>query len=105
MYLTDIRGFSAEDYYILNKDFDTALALGGSPIFSAKADALCKITIHGMGIRGDKGLSLHFAKFCVDYLVNPSFISICDMGISFFILPHEKSRVLDALCEYFPIWV
>ena len=82
MYLTDIRGFTAEEY---------------SP--------MCKITIHGMGIQGDKGLTLHFAKFCRIYHINPRFISVSDMGIAFFILSEEKEQVLESLCEYFPIWV
>ena len=106
MYLTDIRGFTAEDYYICPiHDIEIMLAEGDVPFCASKGIAMCKITIHGMGIRGDKGLSMHFASFCRDYNVEPRFISVSDMGISFFILPDEHDRVLDALCEYFPRWV
>lgn len=106
MYLTDIRGFTAEDYYIapLN-ECSFLLADGDMPMFAAKAAPMCKITIHGMGIRGSKGLSLHFANFCRDFAVEPRFTSVSDMGIAFFVEPQQKETVLDALCEYFPMWV
>lgn len=105
MYLTDIRGFTAEDYFICRiDDCDFLLCDKGPPMLSAKAKTMCKITIHGMGIRGDKGLSLHFAKFCIDHSIEPRFISVSDMGLAFFIDTGDKERVFDALCEYFPIW-
>lgn len=106
MYLTDIRGFTAEDYYICSLyDLDMMLADKDAPFFAAKADIMCKITIHGMGVRGDKGLTHHFAGFCRTYDIEPRFISVSDMGISFFIPSDEREHVLDALCEYFPMWV
>ncbi len=105
MYLTDIRGFTAEEYFVLSLDeCDFSLCDGGIPIIAAKAKAMCKFTIHGMGFRGDKGLSLYFAKFCRDFDIEPRFISLCDMGLSFFAEAEEKKRILDALCEEFPIW-
>lgn len=105
MYLTDIRGFTAEDYYITPLN-ECAFLLADSavPMCAAKAKAMCKITIHAMGVRGDKGFSLHFARFCREYGVEPQFISISDMGISFFIEPQYKEAVLNALCEAFPMW-
>lgn len=105
MYLTDIRGFTAEDYFICDiGECDFLLCDGGVPMLSAKAKRMCKITIHGMGIRGSKGFSLHFARFCRDYGVEPRFISVSDMGLAFFTDESEKSYVLDALCERFPMW-
>ena len=105
MYLTDIRGFTAEDYFICNiADCDISMCDGGSPILCSKAKPMCKITIHGMGMRGDKGFSLHFARFCIDQKIEPQFISLSDMGIAFFIEAQEKDGVLDALCECFPMW-
>lgn len=105
MYLTDIRGFTAEDYFICSiNDCDILLCDKGQPMLSAKAVPMCKITIHGMGIRGSKGFSLHFARFCRDYGVEPRFISVSDMGLAFFTGAGEKVRVLDALCERFPMW-
>lgn len=105
MYLTDIRGFSAEEYMVCSiKDCDFSLCYGGEPLFFAKAKPMCKITIHGMGMQGNKGLSLHFARFCREFEIEPRFISVSDMGISFFVNTSEKAAILEALCEYFPIW-
>ena len=105
MYLTDIRGFTAEEYFVLSLDeCDFSLCLHGVPIAAAKANQLCKFTIHGMGIRGDKGFSLYFARFCRDFEIEPRFISLCDMGLSFFENARHKERILNALCEAFPIW-
>lgn len=105
MYLTDIRGFTAEDYFICSiNECDFLLCDGGVPMISAKAKRLCKITIHGMGVRGDKGFSVYFARFCVKRGIEPRFISLSDMGLAFFIDAGEKERVLDALCEDFPMW-
>ncbi len=105
MYLTEIRGFTAEDYFVCSIDeCDFSMCNKGLPILSARAKPMCKIIIHAMGIRGDNGLSLHFARFCRDYEIEPRFISVSDMGISFFVEPSEKARVLDALCDKFPIW-
>ncbi len=105
MYLTDIRGFTAEDYYTTSlDDCSFWLADGDVPFCAAKAERLCKITIHGMGMRGDKGLSLHFAAFCREFHIEPRFISVSDMGIAFFVEPSLRDAVLDALCEYFPMW-
>ena len=105
MYLTDIRGFTAEDYHICSlNELDMMLADNDVPFFAAKADLMCKITIHGMGMRGDKGLVLYFARFCKAYSIDPRFISVSDMGISFFIPALQRDLILDALCEYFPMW-
>ncbi len=105
MYLTDIRGFTAQEYYICPASaIETLLAYGDTPIFAAKAKQMCKITIHGMGMLGDKGLSLHFARFCNNYQIEPRFLRLSDMGISFFVESCKKDAVLDALCEYFPLW-
>lgn len=105
MYLTDIRGFTAEEYFVLSLDeCDFSLCDSGVPILAAKAKTTCKFTIHGMGMRGDKGLSLYFARFCERFDVEPHFISLSDMGLSFFADVKEKQRILDALCEEFPIW-
>ena len=106
MYLTDIRGFTAEEYYITPlHECAFLLADGDKTMCAAKANPMCKITVHGMGVRGNKGFSLHFAKFCREYGVEPQFVSVSDMGISFFIEPRFKDEVLDALCEAFPMWV
>ena len=105
MYLTEIRGFTAEDYFICGIDeCNFSMCLRDIPMLSAKAKLMCKITVHGMGIRGDKGFSLYFARFCLDYEIEPRFISVSDMGISFFVEPWEKERILNALCENFPMW-
>ena len=105
MYLTDIRGFTAEEYYISAvNDCAFWLADKDVPFCAVKAERLCKITIHAMGIRGDKGLSLHFARFCLKFHIEPRFISVSDMGIAFFVSPQLRDAVLDALCEYFPMW-
>ena len=105
MYLTEIRGFTAEDYYILPfGDYSFMLADGDVPICAAKTHPMYKITICAMGIRGEKGLSLEFAKFCSKFQIEPRFVSTSDMGISFFVEGAEKDTVLDALCEYFPMW-
>ena len=105
MYLTDIRGFTAEDYIVCNADnFDISLCDGGKPMFAAAATPLAKITVHGMGVRGDKGLSLHFARFCLECGIEPRFISLSDMGISFFVPKEQKEFVLDSLCDFFPMW-
>jgi len=106
MYLTDIRGFTAEDYYITPLcECSFMLADGDVPMCAIKAAPMCKITIHGMGMRGDKGLSLYFAKFCREREIEPRFVSVSDMGISFFVDAKQKDEVLDALCEAFPMWV
>ena len=100
MYLTDIRGFTAEDYIICDADrFDVSLCDGGRPMFAASAYVMSKITVHGMGVRGDKGLSLYFARFCIDFGIEPRFISFSDMGVSFFVPKEQKEFVLDALCD------
>lgn len=105
MYLTEIRGFTAEDYYILPfGDYSFMLADGDIPICAAKARPMCKITICAVGVRGEKGLSLQFAKFCKEYHIEPRFVSVSDMGISFFVESTEKETLLTALCEYFPMW-
>ena len=105
MYLTDIRGFTAEDYIICDaENFDVLLCDGGKPMLAAAALLLSKITVHGMGVCGDKGLTLCFARFCIDYCIEPRFISLSDMGISFFVPKEQKEFVLDALCDRFPMW-
>ena len=96
MYLTDVRGFTAEDYILLNSE---------KPILFENAQKTCKITVHGMGFQGDKGFTLSFARFCTRYRLDVRFISVSDMGIAFFIPFEDKKRVLNLLCEYFPIWV
>lgn len=122
MYLTDIRGFTAEDtiaiYPARLRGFsmeDPACLLGGGDEILLRGKKhessaretfpLCRITIHGMGMQGDKGLSLHFARFCRLYDITPRFISMSDMGIAFFVPQGEKDKVLDALCAYFPMWM
>ncbi len=120
MYLTDIRGFSADE----NISVFPAKLRGFSPkseplalwltdsgtLFRAqkqedpKTETLCRITVHGMGILGDKGITTHFARFCCLYDISPRFLSISDMGIAFFIPPSERERVFDALEAYFPMW-
>ena len=105
MYLTDIRGFTAEEYFVFSKnDCDFLLSDGGVPIFFKKATPLCKFTIHGMGMQGDKGLSLAFAEFCRKFDIEARFISVSDMGIAFFADTARKKEILDALYGYFPIW-
>ena len=121
MYLTDIRGFTAESniaiYPARLRSFsmqDPACILcGGDGILlrgrkhlPSERDPcpLCRITIHGMGLLGDKGLTLHFARFCRLYDIVPMFVSMSDMGIAFFVVEEEKERVLDALSAYFPMW-
>ncbi len=106
MYLTDIRGFTAEDYHIFSlNDCSILIADKDVPIIAAKGIPMCKITIHGMGMRGDKGISLYFARFCEDFGIEPRFVAISDMGIAFFTDSLQKDAVLDALSEYFPMWV
>lgn len=132
MYLTDIRGFTAEGGLCLYRfeKADTqcvASFLAGEQLRPAlftlcgddlivgvrgrdengEASApsrLCKYTIHGMGLCGDKGLTLHFARFCTKYKVSPRFVSLSDMALSFFAEADARERILDALAEYFPIW-
>lgn len=105
MYLTDIRGFTAQDCFICDKDsFDISLCYGGKAMLASAAEIMSKITVHGMGVRGDKGLTLHFARFCLDCGIDPRFISLSDMGISFFVPKEQKDFVLDALCARFPMW-
>lgn len=121
MYLTDIRGFTAEDdifLYPVRKDAFAdreglaGLSLSdGGVLFRGQHGAFpdlfrpfCRITIHGMGFRGDRGLSLHFARFCRLYEVEPRFLSMSDMGIAFFVPAESCAYVLDALCAYFPMW-
>lgn len=119
MYLTDIRGFSAEDNISVfptrikrfsPKTAPSYLSLaGGDTLFRAQKsesapEPLCKITLHGMGISGSKGITMHFARFCRLYDISPRFLSFSDMGISFFVRSEERDRVLDALEAYFPMW-
>ena len=120
MYLTDIRGFSAESDIsvfptrlrrFLPKSEPLALSLAsGDTLFRAQkqsgtqSEPLCRITLHGMGISGNKGITTHFARFCRLYDVSPRFLSVSDMGIAFFIREEERERVLDALEAYFPMW-
>ena len=119
MYLTDIRGFSAEDdisffparlHGFSPKSEPTSLLLAsGDTLFRAQKcpsakDPLCRITVHGMGMLGNKGITTHFARFCVLYDVCPLYLSLSDMGISFFVLKEERTRILDALEAYFPMW-
>ena len=116
MYLTDIRGFTAEDNIAV---YPTKLSSvhGGEKLLQ-KADGdilfcahrsnyptpLSKITIHGMGILGDEGIMPHFATFCRIYNIEPKHLSISDMGISFFVPTSAKEKVLSALCDFFPMW-
>lgn len=119
MYLTDIRGFSAEDDISLfparfrgfsPKSEPLSLSLaGGDTLFRAQKcqsgkTSLCRITIHGMGMLGGKGITTYFARFCILYNVCPLYLSLSDMGISFFVLSEERTRILDALEAYFPMW-
>ena len=121
MYLTDIRGFTAESNIALSparlRNFATQdpaciFLCDGEILFrgqkcvlpQSEPSPLCRITIHGMGMLGDKGLSLHFARFCRLYNIVPRFISMSDMGIAFFVPEGEQEKVLDALCAYFPMW-
>lgn len=138
MYLTDIRGFTAETDINLhqldranletaateaakNDTFpslfmlcDNTLTVGTANAIAAGTDkssagtpsaALCKFTIHGMGLCGDRGLSLYFARFCTKFGIAPQFISLSDMALSFFADATQRDFILDALCVYFPIWV
>lgn len=121
MYLTDIRGFTAESNIALSparlRGFSMQepscifLCDGGTLFRGQKYDSppemqipLCRITIHGMGILGDKGLTVHFARFCRLYNIAPRYLSLSDMGIAFFVAENEREKVLDALCAYFPMW-
>ncbi len=119
MYLTDIRGFSAEENISVcparlkgfsPKSTPQALWLAdGDTLYRAYSDTespepLCRITIHGMGISGSKGITTHFARFCMLYDVSPRFLSVSDMGIAFLVPLNERERVLDALEAYFPMW-
>lgn len=122
MYLTDIRGFSADNVTLsparlsgitARENAACLFSCGGDTVFRGQkceepppfGATYCRITIHGMGMRGDKGLTPHFARFCRLYDVKPLFLSLSDMGLAFFVPEEEKERVLDALCAYFPIWV
>lgn len=119
MYLTDIRGFTAEEgvrlYRFDKADTEAAakrlavsdrlpalFTLCGDDLVVAAAD--CKFTIHGMGLCGDRGLTLHFARFCTKYGISPLFIALSDMALSFFADAAQRDFILDALCAYFPIW-
>lgn len=132
MYLTDIRGFTAEEgvrlYRFDKADTETAakriavsdrlpalFTLCGDDLVVAAADCapgapgappspLCKFTIHGMGLCGDRGLTLHFARFCTKYGISPLFIALSDMALSFFADAAQRDFILNALCAYFPIW-
>ncbi len=121
MYLTDIRGFTAESNIALyparlqsfRMQEPACVFLGeGNILFRGvkchvppeEEKSLCRITVHGMGMLGDKGLTLHFARFCRLYDIVPRYLSLSDMGIAFFVPEAEKEKVLDALCAYFPIW-
>ena len=111
MYLTDIRGFTAEEgvrLYRFDKADTEAAAkrlAGGAPgAPGAPPSPLCKFTIHGMGLCGDRGLTLHFARFCTKYGISPLFIALSDMALSFFADAAQRDFILDALCAYFPIW-
>lgn len=129
MYLTDIRGFTAEEGVRLYR-FDkadteaaakrlavsgrlpTLFTLCGDDLIVGAADGapgappspLCKFTIHGMGLCGDKGLTLYFARFCTKYGISPLFVTLSDMALSFFAAAEMRDFILDALCAYFPIW-
>ena len=127
MYLTDIRGFTAEEgisLYRFEKADTEKVAdllaerqlrpalftlcrddlLVGIREEESEPSRLCKYTIHGMGLCGDKGLTRHFARFCTKYKVSPLFVSLSDMALSFFAEADARDRILDALAEYFPIW-
>lgn len=121
MYLTDIRGFSADSVTLFpsrlaafreGEKAECLFSCGGDTIFRGQKCSApppfgvtyCRITIHGMGIRGDKGLTPHFARFCRLYDITPLFLSLSDMGIAFCVPAEEKDRVLDALTAYFPMW-
>lgn len=129
MYLTDIRGFTAEEgvrlYRFDKADTEAAarrlavsgrlpalFALCGDDLIVGAADAaagappspLCKFTIHGMGLCGDRGLTLYFARFCAKYDIAPLFVTLSDMALSFFADAARRDFILDALCAYFPIW-
>ena len=132
MYLTDIRGFTAEEgvrlYRFEKADTESVASfLAGErlrpALFTLCGDdlvvgvrgtdqsgesreppRLCKYTIHGMGLCGDKGLTLHFARFCTKYKVSPRFVSLSDMALTFFAEADARARILDGLAEYFPIW-
>lgn len=116
MYLTDIRGFTAEDNIAIfptrecniRNDEKLLLKAYGDTLLSACRSsypcAVCKITIHGMGMLGDHGIPLHFASFCRIYNIEPRYLSMSDMGISFFVPSTDRERVLNALCEFFPMW-
>ena len=116
MYLTDIRGFTAEDNVAVYPTKQTRLRGGEKLLQKADGDTLfcahrsnyptpqSKITIHGMGILGDSGIILHFAAFCRIYNIEPKHLSISDMGISFFVPTSIKEKVLSALCDFFPMW-
>ena len=112
MYLTDIRGFSADSVTLFPArlaaftEREKAKCLRGQeckapPPFGV---TYCRITIHAMGVRGEKGLTPYFAHFCRLYDVTPLFLSLSDMGISFCVPEGERERVLDALTAYFPMW-
>ncbi len=121
MYLTDIRGFSADSVTLFparlaafteREKAECLFSCGGDTLFRGQkchapppfGVTYCRITIHAMGIRGEKGLTPYFARFCRLYDVTPLFLSLSDMGISFCVPEEEKERVLDALCAYFPLW-
>ena len=123
MYLTDIRGFTAEEgvrlYRFDKADTEAAakrlavsdrlpalFTLCGDDLVVAAADCapgtpgaapspLCKFSIHGL---------LHFARFCTKYGISPLFIALSDMALSFFADAAQRDFILDALCAYFPIW-
>ena len=128
MYLTDIRGFTAEEgvrlYRFDKADAKAAAArlavaektpalftlCGDDLIVGTEADAgappspLCKFTIHGMGFCGDRGLTLYFARFCAKYDISPLFVTLSDMALAFFADAARREFILDALAAYFPIW-
>lgn len=121
MYLTDIRGFSADDITLFparlrgfaeREKAECLFSCGGDTLFRGQkcrqpppfGMTYCRITVHAMGVRGDKGLTPHFARFCRLYDIAPLFLSLSDMGIAFFVPLSEKERTLDALTAYFPMW-
>ena len=121
MYLTDIRGLTAESNIAVYparlrvfsmEDPACALFCGGDVLYRGIRHAvlpagqvpLCRITIHGMGMLGDQGLSFHVARFCRIYDIKPHFLAMSDMGFSFFVPEAYKEKTLDALCAYFPMW-
>ena len=122
MYLSDVRGFSVlPNIYIYTIPKEQLPSLPADTVFCTlcggdvccgtreptdalrPVDRLTKCSIYGMGFCGAKGLTPYFARFCTQSRLSPRFISVSDMGISFFLPEEETTGLFDNLEKFFPI--